>query len=238
MKLKLFTIGLLATIAMTSTTVEAAQRQRAQAQAAQELPQVKAEIGAAAANLDIGHGGAHVDDPAAAINDLHTKLGTHAGHAAGDKTNHRLDALHTALGHKAVGGGANDPANKKVADAVALIQPGQPLHTGIANTNTRLGVGYQEAADAAAAIAAATGGAVAAGAAPGALEAGLNTLGAKAAGAAHAGHAVPNDSTDKATNLLARLNAGANVVGDGNNHAIVHKGNYPSIEAWITAQGW
>lgn len=41
MKLKLFTIGLLATIAMTSTTIEAAQRQRAQVQAAQEVPVLK-----------------------------------------------------------------------------------------------------------------------------------------------------------------------------------------------------
>lgn len=44
MKLKLFTIGLLATIAMTSTTIEAAQRQRAQVQAAQEVPVLKQQV--------------------------------------------------------------------------------------------------------------------------------------------------------------------------------------------------
>jgi hypothetical protein len=237
MKLKLFTIGLLATIAMTSTNVKAAQRQRAQVQAAQELPQVKAEIGAATANLDVAHGGAHAGDAAAAINHIHTALGTHAGAAAGDTANHRIDALHATLGHAAVGGAANNPANKKAEDAVALIQPGQPLHTGITNTNTHLGAGYEDAADARAAIA---GAAPARGsnALPGNLEIALNHPAAKVAGAARAGHAVPNDSNAKATNLLARLNAGSALVGDGANHAIVHKGNYTSIEAWITAQGW
>jgi hypothetical protein len=231
MKLKLFTIGLLATIAMTSATVEAAQRQRAQAQAAQELPQVKAEIGAATANLDIGHGGAHVDDPAAAINDLHTKLGTHPGHAAGDKTNHRIDALHTALGHKAAGGAANDPANKKVADAVALIQPGQPLHTGITNVNTLLGVaGTVDAHGKATAI---------------------NTL----LGAVHAGHAPGAALADihaKLAAIKARLIAGitlnaavavVNSAGAVANLAAKTAGggaitNAADIEVLLTEMGW
>lgn len=240
MKLKLFTIGLLATLAMTSTTVEAAQRQRAQVQATQQVPVLQAQVaagGAAHPNLNIGGGAGQHADNTAAVDDLHRKLGTHAGAAGGDTANHRIDALHATLGHAAAGGAANDPANKKVEDAVALIQPGQPLHTGITNTNTRLGVGYQTAGDAGAAIAAAVP-PRGPNAIPNNLEIALNHPAAKAAGAAHAGNAVPDDSTAKATNLLARLNAGSAGVGDGANHAIVHKGNYPSIEAWITAQGW
>lgn len=140
MKLKLFTIGLLATIAMTSTNVEATQKRQASIQAAKELPQVKAEIGAASANLDVAHGGAHPGDPAAAINHIHTGLGTHAaaGGGAADTANHRIDALKATLGHAPLG--AAHGANKRAEDAKTALEAGAAdIHTAITNINTLLG---------------------------------------------------------------------------------------------------
>ena len=126
MKLKLFTIGLLATLAMTSTTVEAMQWQKKQAEAVKELPQVKQDlqvaqnaiaVHAAHPNLDTAaHGG---ND--AAIVDLHDKLGVKAAAGAGDTANHRIDALHTTLGHHPFGGAPLNPANKKAEDLAARL---------------------------------------------------------------------------------------------------------------------
>lgn len=130
MKLKLFTIGLLATLAMTSTTVEAMQWQKKQAEAVQELPKVKQDlqvaqnaiaVHAAHPNLNIGGGAGQHADNNAAVDDLHTKLGTHAGAAGGDTANHRIDALHATLGHAAVGGAAIDHANKRAEDIAARL---------------------------------------------------------------------------------------------------------------------
>ena len=88
-----------------------------------QAPQLQAQVGAinaAAGNLDVAVGGVHAGDPAAALNHIHTKLGTHAGAAGSDTTNHRIEALHTALGHP-VTGNANDDANKKVPDIATAL---------------------------------------------------------------------------------------------------------------------
>lgn len=213
MKLKLFTIGLLAAVAMTSTSIEAMQKKMLQAP--QESEHLKKEIGEAAADLG--------EKPKDLRNLVAPKVDVKAG----------LDQLHANLG----AGGGHPDAHKKVKHLQTLVRPGHDLTDGITRTNSRLGVGYQDAADAGAAIAAAVP-PRGRNAVPNNLETALNHNAAKLAGAAHAGHPVPDDSAAKAKNLLARLNAGAHGVGDGNNHAIIYKGDYPSIEAWVTAQGW
>jgi hypothetical protein len=134
MKLKLFTIGLLATLALTSTTIEAMQWQKKQAQAVQELPQVKQDLQAAQGAIALH--AAHPDldtvthaDNATAIDDLHAKLGA-ATVPSGASANHRITDLHETLDVHPVGGLAADHANKRTEDIAARLGTKAAAPTG------------------------------------------------------------------------------------------------------------
>lgn len=142
MKLKLFTIGLLATIALSQA--EAAQKFQQQRQAVQENPQLKADLAAARANhpnLDVA---AHGDNETA-VDDLHAKLGA-AAVPSGASANHRITDLHATIGVHPIGGLPADHANKRAEDIAARIgtravgaPTGPSVHEKLSDLHAHLG---------------------------------------------------------------------------------------------------